>query len=215
MSAPAIINRRSRRTWSLRSYAYRTPLTLTMMIVTTISAIASGALDGGTPSSVVERFGYSLDNLKAGHIWVFITSDWIVNNPRHWSSMLLLFALFCFPLEAIGGTKLLAAAFWTGSWGGTILTSLLVRWLRAPLAWTPHPDLVHQADVGGSVGTWSAAGALHVLVWRQPGWLLWPARLGAAAYILLRLATAGGSPDVAHLIGFLIGTAIGLWHARR
>jgi hypothetical protein len=186
-----------------------------MIATTTSLAIATGALDGGTPASVVARFGFSLDNLRAGRVYVLPTSDWLVYDVTHWSSMLFLFAVFAVPLEAIGGTPLLAETFWLGSWGGTILAALLVRVLSGPLAWYPHPDLVRQADIGGSVGTWACAGALNVLLAHQLPWLLWPARFAAGAYLGYRLAAVHGSADVAHPLGFLIGSCIAAWQVRR
>jgi hypothetical protein len=196
------------------SLARRMPLSLAMVAVTTVLAIATGALSGGTPASTVERFGYSLDNLRAGRLYVLPSSDWLVYGVRHWSSMLLLFALFAAPLELRGGTALLATAFWLGSWGGTIATSLMVASLGGPLDWHPHPDLVHEADVGGSVGAWSCAGALAVLIAGWPGWIVWPARIGAGAYLGYRFYAVHGAADVAHGLGFLIGSCVGVWSAR-
>jgi hypothetical protein len=196
------------------SLARRVPLSLAMAAVTTVLAIATGALSGGTPVSVVERFGYSLDNLRAGRLYVLPTSDWLVYGVRHWSSMLLLFALFAVPLELLGGTALLAKAFWLGSWGGTIVTSLAVASLGGPLGWHPHPDLVHEADIGGSVGAWSCAGALNVLIAGWPAWIVWPARICLGAYLGHQLYAVHGAADVAHLLGFLIGSCIGAWAAR-
>jgi hypothetical protein len=193
----------------------RIRLSLLMIAATMLLAIATGALNGGTSASVVARFGFSLDNLCAGRLYVLPTSDWLVYDVAHWSSMLFLFAIFAAPLEAIGGTALLAETFWPGSWGGTIVASLLVRALSGPLAWHPHPDLVHQADIGGSVGTWACAGALNVLLAHQPARLLWPARVAAGAYLGYQLAAVHGSADVAHPLGFLIGACLATWQMRR
>src|SRR5262245_49752523 len=169
-----------------------------MIAATTLLALTTGALNGGTPTSVVARYGFSWDNLYAGRLYVLPTSDWLVYDVAHWSSMLFLFAIFAAPLEAIAGTVFLAETFWPGSWGGTIVASILVRLLSGPFAWHPHPDLIYQADIGGSVGTWACAGALNVLLAHHPAWLLWPARIGIGAYLGYQLAAVHGSADVAH-----------------
>jgi hypothetical protein len=192
----------------------RIPLSLLMIAVTTALAVATGALGGGTSGSIVARFGFSLDNLRAGRLYVLPASDWLVYDVTHWSSMLFLFAIFAAPLEAIGGSAFLAETFWPGSWGGTVAGALLVRVLSGPLAWYPHPDLVHQADIGGSVGTWACAGALNIFLNGQPAWLIWPARVASGAYLGYRLAAVHGSADVAHPLGFLIGACLATWRIR-
>ena len=53
----------------------RIPLSLLMAAVTTILAVGTGALSGGTPATIVARFGYSLDNLRAGRVYVLPCSD--------------------------------------------------------------------------------------------------------------------------------------------
>jgi hypothetical protein len=185
-----------------------------MIAVTTALALITGAFGGGTSASVVARFGFSFDNVGAGRLYVLPTSDWLVYDIAHWSSMLFLFAAFAVPLEAIAGSALLAETFWLGSWTGTLLAGLLVRLLGGPLTWHPHPDLLSQADIGGSVGTWACAGALNVLLGHQADWLVWPARIGAGAYLGYRLAAVHGSADVAHFIGFLVGSCLATWHVR-
>jgi hypothetical protein len=193
----------------MSSLVRRLPLSLIFVVGTTVLAVATGALSGGTPASVIDRYGYSLDRLKSGHLDVVPISDWLVVGPSHWASMLLLYALFAVPLEYLGGTGLLAQAFFLGSWTATIATSLAVSMLGRSLHWYPHPDLVHQTDVGGSVGTWAAAGALNVLIAGQARWIVWPVRIGSAVYLGRQLSAVHGTADVAHLLGFCIGSVIG------
>lgn len=193
---------------SLLAAVRRARLAPAMAVLTTLLAVATGALSGGTPPSVVARFGFSLDRLRAGRLYVLPVSDWLVYDARHWGSMLLLFAAFAAPLEAVGGPGLLAATFAVGSWGGTLLAALAVRFLGGPLGWHPRPDLVGQPDIGGSVGAWAAAGALNVLVDGRWPWLVWPARMGAGIYLGDQLAAVHGAADVAHPLGFLFGALV-------
>ncbi|MER3437474.1 MAG: hypothetical protein C4346_07720 [Chloroflexota bacterium] len=119
--------------------------------------------------------------------------------------MLLLFFLFALPLELLAGSAPLAGAFWLGSWGGTIATALLIWLLAGRAGWHPHPDLVSEPDIGGSAGTWGAAGALHVVLTQRASWLVWPLRLGSLVYLGERLAFVHDSADVAHVVAVLLG----------
>jgi hypothetical protein len=184
------------------------PLTVMMMGLTTASAVATGAISGHTGAATVDRWGPSLDALARGRFWTLATGDWLVYNQRHWLSMLLLFLLFALPLEILAGRMMLAMAFWLGSWGGTVVTAVLVRLLAGHLGWHPHPDLVMEPDIGGSAGTWGAAGALHVVLTQRPSWLVWPLRLGSFLYLGERLVLVHGSADVAHVVAVGIGSAV-------
>src|SRR5205809_521300 len=62
------------RGWSI---VRRMPLSIVFIVGTTMIAIATGALNGGTPASTIARFGYSLDHLRAGRLYVVPTSDWL------------------------------------------------------------------------------------------------------------------------------------------
>jgi hypothetical protein len=188
---------------------YRLPVSLALIIGITLVAVLSGAFTGGTSQATIDRFGYSIDNLRAGHFYVIPTSDWFVEGPSHWASMMLLFVLFAIPLEWMARSGHLAVAFFVGSWVGTVVTSLVVLWLGPTLDWYPHPDLIHEADVGGSVGAWAAAGALNVLVGNRWPWIAWPVRIGSAAYLGYQLVAVHGVADVAHVLGFAIGTGMG------
>lgn len=191
-------------------------LTVAMMGLTTASAVATGAINGHTRAATVERWGPSLTALVHGRLWTLAAGDWLVYNQRHWLSMLLLLSLFALPLELLAGRRALATAFWLGSWGGTIVTAVLIWLLAGHLGWHPHPDLVHEPDIGGSAGTWGAAGALHVVLSRQSSELVWPLRLGSFLYLGARLVLVHGSADVAHLIAVGIGSAVAWrdWHSR-
>ena len=190
------------------------PLTAVMMGVTTVSALATGAADGRISPTTVQRFGTSLEALYHGRFWTLLTADWLVYNQRHWLSMLLLFFLFALPLELLAGSAQLARAFWLGSWGGTLATALLIRLLAGRAGWHPHPDLVTEPDIGGSAGTWGAAGALHVALTRQSSWLVWPLRAGALVYLGERLAFVHDSADVTHVVAVLLGMSVA-WHSAR
>lgn len=179
-----------------------------MMGLTTASAVATGAISGHTGAATVERWGPSLDALARCRFWTLATGDWLVYNQRHWLSMLLLFLLFALPLEILAGRMMLAMAFWLGSWGGTVVTAVLVRLLAGHLGWHPHPDLVMEPDIGGSAGTWGAAGALHAVLTQRSSWLVWPLRLGSFLYLGERLVLVHGSADVAHVVAVGIGSAV-------
>lgn len=185
-----------------------TPLTVVMIGVTTASAVATGAADGRISPATVQRFGTSLEALRDGRIWTLLTADWLVYNERHWLSMLLLFLLFALPLELLAGSAMLARAFWLGSWGSTLFVMLLIWLLDGRTGWHPHPNLVTEPDIGGSAGTWGAAGALHVMLTRQASWLVWPLRVGSLVYLGERLAFVHDSADVAHIVAVLLGTFV-------
>ncbi len=184
------------------------PLTVVMMVVTTVSAVATGAASGRISPAIVQRFGASLEALCHGRPWTLLTADWLVYNQRHWLSMLLLFLLFALPLELRAGSAHLAKAFWLGSWGGTVATALLIWLLAGRAGWHPHPNLITEPDIGGSAGTWGAAGALHVVLMRQASWLVWPLRVGSLVYLGERLAFVHDSTDIAHVVAVLLGTFV-------
>lgn len=187
----------------------RLPLTLTLLTIVITASIWSGALTSGTPRSTIERWGFDLQNLERGRLWVLFTADLLVFGRSHLASTILMFAIFCAPLEVLSGTRVLAAVFWPSSVGGTLATSLFVLWPGSDLGWNPIPDLITEPDVGASVAMWGIAGALAVSVsryGRRWGWLL-----GAVCvlFLLNALRLNRGTADVAHLVGFAIGTGIG------
>jgi hypothetical protein len=74
--------------------------------------------------------------------------------------------------------------------------------------------MVSAADIGASVATWSAAGALTVLLGFVDTRFVWPVRIGLGVFLLGRIVLFTGTSDLAHALGYGIGIGIAhLWVA--
>jgi hypothetical protein len=168
-------------------------------------AVGTGALSGGTPVATIERWGFDLQNLSRGRFHTVLTMPLLVFDRSHLVTILAMFALFLAPLEAATSTWIAVKVFWVSAIGGPCLAGVLVGWPGRLLGWRPHPDLIRHADVGASVGTWGAAGALAAIVAARAD--RWPWTLGAllGGILLLALALSHTIADVEHLFGFAIG----------
>lgn len=203
------VNRTGARSWHwVAAWPRRIPLTLALIAVITLVALLTGALTTGTSTATVARWGFSLDNLRRGRVFTILTGDMMVYNARHFGSILAMLAAFVAPVEWMAGSGLTAVAFWPGSIGGSLITSIITALLESITTWSPHPDMVTAADIGASVGTWSAAGALTVLLGRVDARLVWPVRLALGIFLVARLIFFTETSDLAHTFGYCIGIGI-------
>jgi hypothetical protein len=196
----------------LAAWPRRIPLTLALMTVIIVVALLTGALTTGTAAATVARWGFSLDNLRRGRILTMFTGDMMVYNRRHLLSVLGLLVVFVAPVEWLAGSGFTAAVYWPGSITGSLIASIITALLESITSWAPTANMVSAADVGASVATWSAAGALTVLLGFVDARLVWPVRIVLGAFLLARIVLYTGTGDLAHAFGYCIGMTIAhLW----
>jgi hypothetical protein len=177
--------------------------------------LVTGAIGGRTSESTVDRFGFSLDHLKAAHLYVLPISDWLVYDTSHWLSMLFLVLAFALPLEWLIGHWQMLVTYSLGSWIGTTAATLLIWLIDRWSDWDPEPNLRQEADIGGSVGAWTCAGAVSLLYAERFGFWIWPVRAAMLAYLGYQLIAIHGSADVAHAFGFVLGTLVAWLYLHR
>ncbi len=192
----------------LTAWPRRLPLTLALMAVIIIVALLTGAVTTGTSPVTVARWGFSLDNLRRGRILTIFTSDMMVYGRRHFFSTLASIAIFVAPVEWLAGSGFTAAVYWPGSISGSLVASIITALLESITSWSPAADMVSAADIGASVATWSAAGALTVLLGFVNPRLVWPARIVLGVFLVARIVLFTGTSDLAHALGFCIGMGI-------
>lgn len=188
----------------------RVPFSLVMIGLVLLLAYRTGSIHGGLDHGIRERWGYDLDNLRQGHLWVLLSSEVLTGYPAHVHNTVWMLIAWLVPYEAIAGTGRALVSYWVGTLvgtGGAALISLLVI---QTVGWDRSPDLVHGADVGASVGAWGVAGALSVWLvsrgslWRAAG-LIFP--LVGLSYLDNILVARWGISDLAHPIGLATGLA--------
>jgi hypothetical protein len=198
----------------LTAWPRRIPLTLGLMAAIIVVALLTGALTTGTSAATVARWGFSLDNLRRGRILTIFTGDMMVYGRRHFVSTLAMLAVFVAPVEWLAGSGFTAAVYWPGSISGSLLASIITGLLESITAWSPKADMVSAADIGASVATWSAAGALTVLLGFVDTRFVWPVRIVLGVFLLGRIVLFTGTSDLAHALGYSIGIGIAhLWVA--
>ena len=203
--------------WAVR--AVRSPLTVvrrlpfSLVMIGLIVGLAfwTGSISGDLPSGIRERWGYDLENLGAGHVWVVLSSEVLTLYPDHVRNSVLMLLAWLVPLELLIGTWRTLLVYWTSTIiasGTAALLSLVLIWSTD---WDEVPDLVRNADVGASVGAWGVAGALSIYLlqrgrfWRAAGFLL---PLGGLLYLGQVLIVQHSVSDMAHPLGMATGMTV-------
>ncbi len=194
----------------------RVPVTLAMIGVVIVLANWTGSIHGGLDSGLRERWGYDLENIRHGHIWVLVSSEVLTGYPAHVQNTIWMLAVWLLPYEALMGSLRALAAYWASTLFATGAAALISLLLIRTIGWDRSPDLVTGADVGASVGAWGVAGALSAALFYR-GWvgqvvgLVFP--IAGLVYLGQILVERWGISDVAHPIGLVAGVAVGLWLA--
>ena len=190
----------------------RIPFSLVMIGLVLLIAYRTGTIHGGLDHRPREEWGYDLENIRHGHLWVLVTSEVMTGYPAHVHNTVWMLIAWLVPFEAVAGTGRALAAYWASTLFATGAAAIISVLLIHGFGWDRSPDLISQADVGASVGAWGVAGALSVwLVWRGSGWtvagLTFP--IGGMVYLGHILVTRWGISDIAHPIGLATGLAVG------
>jgi phosphatidylglycerol lysyltransferase len=192
----------------------RLPFSVLLAGTLVVVAALTGTLTGGALALATrERFGYDLDALAHGHLWVLVTSEVFTESRAHLLTTLAMIVAWVVPLEWLAGTRTTVVAYAAGTLIGTFVAALMSLGLHHLGDWSPTPDLITHADVGASVGCWATAAALVVtLVGRGRSWRLIGVGLAvySVAYLAHALVAKGGVADVAHPIGFIAGVLVAL-----
>lgn len=194
------------------------PFSLVMIGLVLILAYQTGSVHAGLDSGIRERWGYDLENIRHGRVWVLLSSEVLTGYPAHVHNTVWMLIAWLVPYEVVAGTRRALAAYWAGTLVGTGSAALISLLLIRTVDWDRSPDLVHSTDVGASVGAWGVAGALSVWlisrgsVWRVLG-LIFP--IGGLLYLGNILVTRWGISDLAHPIGLATGLAVGVLVTRR
>lgn len=189
----------------------RIPFSLLMIGIIVLLAYRTGSVSGDLSPGIRERWGYDLENLRHGRVWVLVSSEVLTGYPDHVRNTILMLIAWLVPYEAVAGTGRALAAYWAGTLIGTGSAALISLVLIQTINWDRAPDLVYGADVGASVGAWGVAGALNVWlvsrgsIWRALGLVI---PIGGLLYLGNILATREGISDIAHPIGMATGLAV-------
>lgn len=195
----------------------RLPFSLAMIGLVILLAQLTGSIHGGLDAGIRERWGYDLENLRHGRLWVLVSSEVLTGYPAHVRNTVWMLLIWLVPYEALMGTLRALAVYWVSTLFATGAAALISLLLIHTIGWDHSPDLVTGADVGASVGAWGVAGALSATLVSR-GWigrvvgLLFP--VAGLVYLGRILVERGGISDVAHPIGLAIGVAAGLWLSR-
>lgn len=200
---------------SVVNFLRRVPFTIVMLLLVVLAGVATMTHYDGLQPSLLRRFGFAPFHLSGGDFARLLTSVFLT--PGRWSFYwsLAMLAGCVGSAERRVGTWRAAAAFW-----GIHLATLLIQsvLLAIPLH---HFDLwwgkllATEHDVGPSAGYY---GCLGLICQKQnPSRRLW--LLSVIGGILLArviwsaLSPAGRQaslgPDIAHLIAFPLGVALG------
>ncbi len=189
----------------------RLPFSLVMIGLIVGLAFWTGSIHGDLPSGIRERWGYDLENLRAGHVWVVLSSEVLTLYPDHARNSVLMLLAWLVPLEFLIGTRRTLLVYWTSTIVATGTAALLSLFLIWSTDWDEVPDLVQNADVGASVGAWGVAGALSIYLlqrrrfWRAAGFIL---PLGGLLYLGQILIVRHSVSDMAHPLGMAIGMVV-------
>lgn len=196
----------------------RLPFSLVMIGVVIVLANLTGSIHGGLDSGIRERWGYDLENIWHGHIWVLVSSEVLTGYPAHVQNTIGMLVIWLVPYEALMGSLRALAAYWASTLFATGAAALISLLLIHTIGWDRSPDLVTGADVGASVGAWGVAGALSAALFYR-GWvgqvvgLVFP--IAGLVYLGRILVERWGISDIAHPIGLVTGVAVGLLLAHR
>lgn len=189
----------------------RLPFSLVMIGLIVGLAVWTGSIHGDLPNGIRERWGYDLENLRAGHVWVILSSEVLTLYPDHVRNSVLMLLAWLVPLEFLIGTWRTLLVYWTSTIIASGTSALLALVLIWSTDWDEFPDLVRTADVGASVGGWGVAGALSIYLlqrgrfWRAVGFLL---PLGGLLYLGQILIVRHSVSDIAHPLGMAIGMTV-------
>ena len=184
-----------------------------MLIGITTAAYLTGTIAHGLPGELQARYGYTLDGIIHGQVYRIVTSEMMTLYPEHVRGGLLMVLAWLVPCELFIGTWRTAATYWFGTLTATFLSALMSPLIFNPIGWPHHPDLIHSADVGASVGEWTIAGTLAVVLIRRGGpWRLIGMGLliGGLRYLLHILGLRQGLSDFGHPMGLSFGLLAGL-----
>lgn len=180
------------------------PFTLTMVLLVVGSGILIGASDERTSAAFVAHYGYSLQHIIEGRVWVILTmippwADWTSHVP-----VIISFLLILGTCEWIIGAR----QTWFVYLAGHTLTMLLVTLLLLAGLYmcgaTACGLPVQQLDSGTSVGVICCLGAV-LGRWRR----VWPLMLAVLLFLIGWLMYFRTLYAVEHLIGYPVGCAIG------
>lgn len=198
--------------WPLR-LVQRFAFSIIMFVGITTAAYLTGTIAHGLPPDLMARYGYTLHGIAHGQVYRIITSEMMTLYPAHVRGGLWMLLASLVPCELFIGTWRTAVTYWFGTLTATFLSALMSPLIFDPIGWPHHPDLIHSGDVGASVGEWTIAGTLAVVLIRRGGiWRLIGMGLviGGLCYLLHILSMRQGLSDFGHPMGLSFGLLAGL-----
>jgi phosphatidylglycerol lysyltransferase len=195
------------------SFLRRVPFTASMIGLILLVGLCSGTLWNGLEyRPLFQSVGYGLPAFQDGRWWTLITGSLYAAVPLQYISILGVFALFVGTAELLIGTKKAALAAIGGQLFAVLGAAGIVFLLNSTTTWPWSEGLRHHVDVGWASGAMCALGAATAVM-RAP----WGARvrLQLLLYTSITLLYIGVLWDIQHLLGLLLGLAIGPFLAGR
>ena len=189
----------------------RLPFTLTIALAVLLVTAATGTMMRPITPALLDRWGFGLDDLRAGRLWPLLLTPFQVYRPYMVATLLSSLLLFVGACEYLYGTRRTLLVFWSGQLAGYLLAFLLL-WPLVALGSPWAARLTLHADVGASAAGFAAAGAVIPALPRP---VRRPALLALLLYLLAYLAFDQRVWDVEHLVAMPVGLAWGLRFLRQ
>jgi hypothetical protein len=184
----------------------RFPATIAVMAVILVVGLLTSASTRAEHRALVDRVGLDLNKVLDGRLWTLPASTVIQSNPGIGIRLALLVLVSLAAIEYAAGSLRAILTFFLSDWISAPLT-VLVAWPLAHSGFDRAYNVLNRPDTGSSA---AALGALAAsLVFLTSRWRI--AAFGALfAALIYLLPTAGLSANIAHLLGAVVGTGLGL-----
>lgn len=186
----------------------RVPFTLVMLIGIGTVGFLTGAFKGELAPNLLQRFGFSLDDLWQGTWYSLVTEVWFTGHPSMYWGILVFVVVSIGIYEWQSGTRRALWLYWLTDIGGTLIVALGFVLPLFLLKTDLGMALAFNDDIGmsgggfGCVGGWiSGLSKSFPRAFRKWAWVT------VMAYLVVHLwAVTDISSDILHIVTFLLGS---------
>jgi hypothetical protein len=191
--------------WVIRTF----PATLAIEALILLVALAT---DGGSVHHrlLVDHIGLDLNKLLDWQLWTLPASTVVQSRPGIGAPLAVFVAVALALLEYIAGSWRAALTFFLSDWISAPLT-ILIAWPLAHLGLDRAYVVLYRPDTGSSA---AAIGTLAAALVFLPGHWRTVSLAMLFGVLLCLIPTPGLSANIAHLLGALVGLALGLGWSR-
>ncbi|GAA3799662.1 bifunctional lysylphosphatidylglycerol flippase/synthetase MprF [Cellulomonas soli] len=186
----------------------RVPFTTAVLATMVVAGFLTRALWAPLHDSPLwDDLAYGLPAFEAGQWWTVVTGSALAASPWQYLPVIGGFALLVGYTEWRMGSSRAAVVTVAGQALGVVLSAVMLSALsRTGWAWAV--ETARLRDVGFSAGAIAALTASAAALrppWRARVWLV------TAVYVLTSAALLGTLADLEHIVGLLVGLALGPW----